>query len=539
MRKTKKILSLLLAALMVFGLFAVPALAATQNTASSFTVKEEISHKFYQIVDKLIFVLGKVLNTLIPGLNWAGKIPALRNYSPENFYPGKNTFDGTPAEGAKWKMGFAAASFLTDIDPMDGSYYMVGTLEALHGRVPTEVLDDQGVNTFALSDGTTTAVFASIDGYGLTRGDVLEIRSRLADFAEANQIDSINVSALHQHSLIDTLGLGAPLVPAILKNPLMTLVNEDKLVAGKNKVFMEALYSAVTATVMEAVENMTEGALYYGSVDVGEYIRDKRDPQVFDPDFQRLRFVPDDESANEIWVAETGIHCVSLGAGPTELTADFPHYIEQYVKETYGADFVFFEGSELAISSRFDSIAYDEAGGEKARLQAIGVTLGEKLAGIENETALAPLLNLALREVRIKVENPIHTLAGREGLLGSVFLRDGLGYTLVTELGYMELGGKLGVALVPGEIEPAILWGGATEAADSWQGKSWDYAPWAETCGAEKLICFGLCNDQIGYILCENDFRSMLTENEEINAVSPASGTILTQAFEALIGEVK
>ena len=104
---------------------------------------------------------------------------------------------------------------------------------------------------------------------------------------------------------------------------------------------------------------------------------------------------------------------------------------------------------------------------------------------------------------------------------------------------YMELGGKLGVALVPGEIEPAILWGGAASAAESWNGESWDYAPLAKTCGAERLICFGLCNDQAGYILCDNDYRSMLTENEEINAVSSKVGSQMTEAFEALISDVK
>ena len=139
----------------------------------------------------------------------------------------------------------------------------------------------------------------------------------------------------------------------------------------------------------------------------------------------------------------------------------------------------------------------------------------------------------------IKVDNPVHTIAGREGLLNSVFVRDGLNYAVITELGYMELGGKLGVALVPGEIDPAILFGGAVDADHSWTGETWAYAPWAATCGAERLICFGLCNDQIGYILCNNDIRSMLTENEEINAVSVEAGAILTGAFGNLIAEVK
>ena len=61
----------------------------------------------------------------------------------------------------------------------------------------------------------------------------------------------------------------------------------------------------------------------------------------------------------------------------------------------------------------------------------------------------------------------------------------------------------------------------------------------AEICGAEKLLCFGLCNDQIGYIICDNDVRSYLTENEEITAASTVSASTLAETFTALIKSVK
>ncbi len=238
-------------------------------------------------------------------------------------------------------------------------------------------------------------------------------------------------------------------------------------------------------------------------------------------------------------MGQTCIHPVTVSSGSKAFSADYPHYIEQYVKETAGADFVFIQGAELAISSYGNQFSYDPDGEANARAIAMGETLGKKLIEIKEEQTLTPLLNLAFKEVTLPVSNPIHIIAGREGLLASVMCRKGLGYTVVTELGYMELGGTLGVALVPGEIEPAILWGGAVSAADSWTGKEWTFTPWAETCGAERLICFGLCNDQVGYILCDNDYRSMLTENEEINAISKTVGSTMTKAFESLIAEVK
>ena len=535
----KKTLALLLAVLMMFSILAVPTLAAG-DAGSGFTASEKISNTFYRFVDKLVILVGKILNALIPGSDWTGQIRQLKSYTPAHFYSGKDAFDTAAAENAKWSMGFADASFLTGLDVFDGSYYLTGTLEAFHGRVPTAVLDDQGVNAFALSDGETTIVYAAIDGFGFARGDVLEIRSRLEAFAAEHNIASINISALHQHSCIDTLGLGVPLVPAVLKNPAATLFNADKRLSGKNKTFMEALYSAVTASVVEAVENMTQGTLYYGAADASEFIHDKREPEVYDHNIERLRFVPDDETLNEIWICEAGIHPVSLGAGPTLLTADYPYYIEQYVKENANANMVFIQGAELAITSQTDTLSYnEETDGDNAKLVAMGNAMGRLLLDITDEEPLQPLLNVALREVAVKVENPIHILAGREGLLSSVFVRDGLGYKVITELGYIELGGTLGVVLAPGEIDPAILWGGATEKAQSWTGESWDYAPWKEICGADTLLCFGLCNDQVGYILCDNDYRSMFTENEEINAISNNVGSVLTEAFIELVNDVK
>ena len=540
MSKASKLLALFLALVLAFSALAAPAASAANKVETNFTVSEKIEHAFYQLVDQMIFVLGRVLNTLIPGLNWHGDIQRLKDYTPENFYSGKETFDAMPADGAKWSMGFADASFLEGIDPLDGTFYMAGTLEAMNGRAPTEVLDDQGVNTYALSDGETTVVYSSIDGFGFGRGDVLEIRSRVADFAKEHGVDSINVSALHQHSCIDILGLGAPLVKALLKNPWSTAFKGDVAVKGRNDVFMEQVYSAVAASIVEAVENMSEGRLYFGSADIGEYMYDKRDPKVFDPEFARLRFVPDDADKNEIWVCEAGIHPVTLGAGTSILSADYPYYVEQYVKEQTGADMVFIQGSQLAITSNKSAFRTEEDVDIKTLLETMGATLGGKLLAIDNEQELEPLLNVTHKELAIKAKNPVHVIAGREGLLGAVMVRDGLGYSVVTEIGYMELGGsKLGVVTVPGEIDPAILWGGAIDAQDAWTGESWDYAPWARTCGAEKLICFGLCNDQIGYILTDNDVRSMLTENEEINALNFNSGSILTEAFEGLFESVK
>lgn len=541
MKHAKKLIALMLTVLLVVLTMAVPASAASKVDPSE-SIGAKIEATFYQLLDKVVSALVKVLNLFIPGLNWGDKWSDFDDYeTPDTFYGGENEFATEVTDGAQWSAGYAYASLLEGLDIFDGTYYMAGTLEPMEGRVPTKVIDDQGVSVYALSDGKSGIVIqAVVDGYGIARGDVLAIREKLADFAAEKNIISINVSALHQHSCIDILGMGAPLVPAILKNPALSLIggNIEDYVGGKSVKFMNNMYNVVADAVITAVNSMETGTLYYGSVDASELIYDKREPITFDGELHRFRFDPYDENANEIWLCEAGIHCVGFGAGADVISADFPYYFKEYVKETTGADVVYVQGAELALTTEYDNIQTEDTSDE-ARVKAYGTELAKKALNIENDVALDPVLNVKFTEVAIDTDNQILTLVVREGLINSVITKDGLGFNIITEIGYMELGNKIGVVFLPGEIAPEIIWGGVVTADKSWTNETWDYAPMSETAKIEKLLCFGLNNDQIGYVLADNDIHSMFTENEEINASSTTSGSALTKAFEELISSVK
>ncbi len=541
MKKAKKVLALVLTAVMILLTMAVPASAASKIDPTE-SVSARIEASFYQLLDKVVNALVKVLNLFIPGLNLGDRWPAYGNYvTPEGFYAGEESFDTAVAEGAQWSAGYAYASLLEGLDIFDGSYYMAGTLEPIAGRVPTAIIDDQGVSVYALSDGTSGIVVqAVIDGYGIARGDVLAIRNKLAAFAEEQNIISFNVSTLHQHSCIDILGMGAPLVPAIFTNPALSIIGADldKYVGGKSVKFMNNLYEVVADAVVTAVNDMEAGTLYYGSVDASELMYDKREPITFDGELHRFRFDPDNEASDEIWLCEAGIHAVGFGAGADVISADFPYYFKEYVKATTGADVVYVQGAELAITTEYDNIKTEDTS-DNARVKAYGTELAKKAIAIDNDVELAPVLNVKFKEVSIETDNQILTLVVREGLINSVITKDWLGYNIITEIGYMELGNEVGIVFIPGEIAPELIWGGVVGADKSWTHETWDYAPMSETAQVNKLICFGLNNDQIGYILADNDIHSMFTENEEINASSTKSGSALTKAFEELIATVK
>lgn len=540
MKTFKKVVALILTVVLLALTIAMPVSAASKVDPSEGPM-QQLEAYFYIFVDKLVMALGKAINRFVPGLDWGKTWQNYDDYTtPEGFYSGESTFDTEVDPSAKWSMGYSYGSLLEGLDILNGKYFMAGALQVTNGQVPTGILDDQGVNVYAISDGDGIVVQAVIDGYGIARGDVLEIRNRLSALAKEKNIISINVSVLHQHSAIDTLGMGVALLPALFWNPGMSVTNADKsqFKTGKTQSFMDNLYKVVAETVTEAVNDMEEGTLYYGSADVSDLMYDKRKPIVFDGEIHRFRFDPDNASSDEIWVCEAGIHCTGYSSDDTEISADFPYYFKEYIKETTGADVVYVQGAELAITTEKDNIKA-EGSDKQARVKAYGIELAKRTIDISNETELQPVLNIKLQEVTLTADNPIHILAVREAIVDSVVTKDGLDFNVMTEIGYMELGNKVGIVLVPGEIAPEILWGGVVSKKLSWTKESWDYAPLKDTAKVEKLICFGLNNDQIGYILPDNDYRSMFTENEEINACSTKAGSVITGAFESLFASVK
>lgn len=530
---SKKVLAVVLSLILAFSVVAVPVSAADSSALANFSIE----NVFNTLIDKLISFVLTYLNQVWPGYEdqWAGE----SDYVAENFYEGDANFDRNVADDAKWELGYAGASLLDGIDVMSGDYYLAGSLEPIVGRAPTKVLDDQRVRVYALSDGDGIVLQAVIDGFGLSRGDVQEIRARMAEFAEKYNIISINVSVLHQHSCIDTLGMNVPLAPALIFNTGNAATDGllDDLKVEKNQQFMENLYTKTVLSMKKAVVNMREGELSYGYADIGEFIYDKRDPQAIDPNMHRLRFVPDD-GTSETWILEAGIHCTMLGAGPDVLTADFPYYIEKSIRETVGANVVYIQGAELAITTDSDPLELPEDITREEKMVAYGEAVAERIMAIDNDEALEPVLNIVMKEVALNVTNEILTLAAREDVLNPVIVKTEDDYKMITEIGYMELGNSVAVFLAPGEFDPILVYGGPESGDAAWYGGDWEYPALKELTNCENVMVYGLCNDQAGYVLRDNEYHSMFTENEEINVISDTAGSTFVNAYMDLVTSI-
>lgn len=530
----KKLTAIILTIAVFASAFAIPAYAGTEVTS-------DVERGFYRFVDKALdAIVGGITALIAEPYEWVTK----KEYVSKNFYEGHSPeeFLDVPAENAAWSLGYSNASILTGKE-LEDEHYVGGSLSVTK-KLATAQLDDQLVRTVAISDGRGISIFAVLDSFGLANNEVKVIREKFQAYADENGLDitSINISVLHQHSCVDTFGLNGDIVGALFTASIKNILGLE-LPSGKNKNYMENLYKVTVDSMINAVNDMKVGKLYFGTVDISEYIRDKRDPKVYDGNLNRLRFVPDAEGAAETWIINVPIHCVGNGAAGTELTGDYPYYIEKYIKETTGANFMQILGAELAISSEYpEDLVRDEAimaekGHGYAGIVAYGELLGKLACSITDSEEVAPILNIRFTETFMPISNSIFKLAARGGLLTNTVVKNGLDYETPTEIGYAEFGTTLAVAIIPGELAPEIAFGGAIAAEDSWDGTEWNYSSFAEITD-RKLIVFGITNDQVGYMMTDNDWRSYLTENEEIVSTGPRAGAVVADAYLSLYNEI-
>ncbi len=541
-KKLVKIIALVMSLTLVLSAVAVvPSMAADEEPIPEVS---PIEKGFFDFTDILVNGLVSAIASIIPKpQGWVTAEEYVSEYVPV----GTEVFLDAPAADAQWSIGYAQNSIIEGRHIIGNEHFVSGGI-AISPKYPTEIVDDSKVRVIAMNDGSGrgTVVFAVIDAYGLANNDVREIRKRIDNYAKENNIVSVNVAVLHQHSAVDTFGMNGDILKAVFINPFCNLINGIfgseilELHNGKNDGFQNNLFDVTVDTIETAVAQMKTGKLYYGTVDVSEYLRDKRPPYALQSTLNRFRFVPDDESAKEIWFSTSEIHCVGNGVQGTQITADYPYYMEEYINENEDAYFMLLLGAELATGQRHEPFENEDYQGKEGYM-ILGERLGEKLASIteEDEREIAPLLNIAHQEVMFEIENQIMYLAAKAGLFENQAVITEEGVKVVSEIGYMEIGTDLAVALVPGELEASIAFGGGLTAEDAWRGEDWQYDSIQAMAGDRELLVFGLCNDQVGYIVPTNDYMPMLWEDSKsIEFVSLGSQTAITY-IEALASLIK
>lgn len=510
----------------------------------------------------------------------------------ENFYEGTETFLDAPAKNAQWKLGFGKGSMVPE-NLCDGSkeYYTGGYFtQKING-----VYDDQGANAVALNDSTGrgTVILVSVDGIGINNADVRTIRAdaerKLEEMGIDSDIVAINISATHCHTVIDTQGFGLGTLVAKMFQNLFSFLPFVERTRSIDEEFYPYMIDGASDAIVEAYTNMEKGELYYfETVGIGNsernntyrndeygYIFNKRyDKEGYQHTIACFKFVPDNSESEPTVIANLGAHPTTIDRATKLLSADFPHYIEQKINEA-GMNFAFIQGAQSPISvdksavktpSVVDEVNAEITADPSNEPYASAKKLGYEFARLiidaqKNATPVAPMMNVKMAEVAVPLEYGLMELGAVSGLLGMTTVKDKsapAGYSIVSEVGYLEIGTDIAMVTVPGELVPQLVYGNVVDASESYLGTDWEYDYTSELIGEDKtVLVMGLCNDAIGYIVPDNDYAPFIADSlwntdlgeklfgkpqrhyEEMLSTGSTAGSTIIGALNTLINEAK
>lgn len=519
--------------------FLAAALTAAAGTFTTLAAKDRFCRYLSapdnkrQLMDRGDAAVQKLVGKLADSVPDKG-LPFLNRYDNAGFMEGSGWFLDKPAANACWSVGYAKASVVPK--EYKGDLYLGGYLAFPPNRV-NGIIDEQMVRAAAVDDGSGRGihVFAVIDCIGICGTDIRAIRKALSDLIAEKNILSVNVSATHCHSGIDTMGIWGDLLQAVKTNKkAVAKGHPEEAVSGRNPDFMAYLIQTAADTIRAAVAEMKPGRLSYARRDISDYVHDKRPPYVTDHTLTALRFTPND-GGRPLTAVFMAAHPTCYGPRQREAVCDFPKFMCTKL-ETTGTDAMFIQGAQCAVAAdRGKHIPEGLTNPEG--IKAFGEALADFVHGIgpEEYKEIAPYLNVIVSELFLPAENKILELAAKLKLVNNAVVRvtmkndrfvDAKERELYfpTEIGFAELGDDLRLAMVPGELMPEIAVGGAYEEWESYNGKPWPFPPLREILGGD-LAVIGLCNDFIGYIIPDNDFGSMFAPLHYEESVSAGGRT--------------
>lgn len=427
-------------------------------------------------------------------------------------------------EGAEWHMGFGSQEIA--LPETDAPLYIAGFR---NGKEIDGVLDLPRASALWADTGDSGVFLIGIDCVGVGSGTVEKIRDGLADFCREVGCASVNVYATHNHAGIDTMGLWGPVA-----------------VNGKNPDYMLNLIDAAVTAAKEAYADRSTGRLYYGSADTKDILYDSRRPIEFDRAAHQLRFESKDTDNNGIRLLGCSAHAESLGGDNNKLSRDFPGVLADIIKEETGDDAMYLPG---AIGGLIMTRELAEPFDAEENMRLTAELISSVFLSIDKERELSARLSVSSVKVELPLDNTYFFFGKFLGILDNPTKRgeSETGYLIESELGVLTLG-EITYALIPGEIFPELVSGKGLK-----NGDPEPLCDIAKRHGIEKLLVLGLCNDELGYILPQSNFK--LNEElpyiettkdpfgedhyEETNSLGISTAEKIAEAFERALEALK
>lgn len=518
-KKLLRIISAVLCAAFFISCASVGSYAAQQNNVTA--VQEESAG------DNIMKGLYNTLNVIVEGLvktictiyanprDWQ----SMDEYNSDEigFMPGRETYQTSAGENNVWKLGYSKKSIVPD--DINSGKYNLG--RDLLNKYAQGVYDDQCIRVAVIDDnsGEGAVVLGAIDALGVTSTDIRTIRKAVLEYCNSQgiKVASINISATHAHSALDTQGVSTEFFKKLFGTYWRNLLGIEGTMSGLEtaEFFKQHFISVSVEAIKEAFGNMEEGKLYFAAIDTSEYFHDKRDLISKEdlPDTASFKFVPD--SGNPAtYISDITCHATSFSASNGLVGSDYIYYIDEYIKNTDGGNFIMVPGAVGQVSRdiEVDTTGMTEHEEMGASARKLGQLVGAKIVEADYATELSPVINVKHRELFIKPENSILTLACEIGLVNNKIFYDGFlirEYRMATEMGYLEFGNEIALALFPGELYPEVFWDDEITGGANWDGTEWPYDSLSTAVDGITTYPVSLTNDAIGYVLTDNNFAFM------------------------------
>ena len=411
-----------------------------------------------------------------------------------------------------------AAKTVVTPDVQNRKVYIAGFGQ---NRVATKVHDDLYVRCVALQASGQLLVLCSVDAIGLFYDDVVKVREQVT--AQMPEVSHVIVASTHVHEGPDTLGLWGP-------DPLHTGIDED---------YLTWLDSQIAGTAVKAARSMQPARMQLARDDhplLGMLQSVERPPIVKDPYLFVMRLTNSATREPIGVLVNWSAHPETLGGENTEITADYPHWLCQYVEQHIGGTAIFFNGSIGKVSPLGNQVTLvDPDTAEIAKdytwrkAELVGTTVGQlaerALKNSESPVIRSMLIRksmvfVPLQNDHFRVAEAAGVFSGRKPLYtdgkldrsvaekevtGMGKVRVATARDLQTEVDYVQIRGPQGVlaeiASIPGEIYPELTNGGITRYPGADYPDALFEPMLRPHLQSRYQFVLGLGNDELGYLI--------------------------------------
>jgi hypothetical protein len=394
--------------------------------------------------------------------------------------------------------GLVAGAAAEDITPPPGCNLAGFGFE----RRATAVRDPLFARALVLASGGTPLALVALDLIGLSAARTARLKALLT----ARHPDHVWLVSTHNHQSPDTLGLWGPGLLGVFPRK-----------SGLDLAYLALVEERVLAAVERAVAAARPARLHLASAGFdaeGRWVHNERSP-VLDREL-RVLLLTDQAGRTIATLAQHACHPETLWSDGTRVSADFCGVVCRRLEAELGGVGLYLNGALGAMVSA--AVGHATPAAEREDLvDGLGEALGRAALALAAEARRAGPQPSGLEVRRAEVALP----AGESSL-----------YRMLLALGIVErrpIAGGIRTEVSYARLGPASLLGLPGEPAPELGLSLVSRLP-----GAPRFL-FGLCNDELGYLLPPEFFADRAYAYEQTMTPGPSTAGELTRAVERLV----